>query len=133
MSEYLSLQCDARETLHLTFQSKQEKRYLFWASMCKYKLWKVRSLKSFYYVVKIFVGYKFRLVLIFAGFTFRHLAKKSSLSTIEIFTNKVYTGTLCRWNKIPITDSLLKFHNVGIRRFYLLQNIKASSSLVTSI
>ena len=63
-------------------------------------------------MVSIFVGYKFRLVLIFVGFRFRHLAKISSLSTNEIFTTKVHGGTFFRWNKTP--DFLLKVHSARI-------------------
>ena len=63
-------------------------------------------------MLNIFVRYKFRLVLFFVGFRFCHLEKNSSLSTNEIFTNKVHGGTLFRWNKMP--DFLLKMHSARI-------------------
>ena len=97
--------------------------------MSKYKLRKLQKFKK----VKYFVSHKFYSVLIFVGFYFRHLANISSLSTYEIFANKVYSRTLCGWSKTPTAGSLLKFHEVEIRRIHLLQNIRAASSLAIRI
>ena len=107
-SEYLFLHCTELGNFAFIISIKTENKYIY--SWYLYVSINCRNFR-FYSVVEIFVAQKF-------GPNFRHLAKISSLSTDEIFSNKVYSGTICRWRKMPTTGFLLKLQDVGIWRFY---------------
>ena len=102
-------------------QNRKKEIYFWHLFLASINYRNFRSLKRLCSLVKYFVGCTFNLVLIFAGFKIRPLAKSFVTFNQRNWPNKVYSRSLCGRSKMSVAGSLLKLHGAGIRWFHLLQ------------